>query len=211
MNDIICPICLENLEMINIPKFKLTCGHEYHTECIVQSLRKNNECPYCRDTDGNIKISIYDTNNLNNNLMTDDDDYQSDVDSDYDNMTEMLKPMKGTLKNEIKDLKHEIKRLEKNSKVFLSKFRKDGRTILNEYKKEFMKNHEYNMQLNDVKKWKDNFKKLKRKFVKNLKDNGIDYDSDVDQMLDNYLYEFINDDDVWELQPGFHHFFWDLF
>ena len=50
-----------------------------------------------------------------------------------------------------------------------------------------------------------------RHAVKNLNDNGIEYGSDIDEMLDNYLYEFINDDNVWELQQGLHHLFWDLF
>ena len=82
---------------------------------------------------------------------------------------------------------------------------------INEYKKEFHKNEDYIKQLNDLKIWKENCKKIKRKFIKNLKDNGIEYGSDVDDMLDNYLYDLTNDDNVWELQQGFHHFFWDLF
>jgi hypothetical protein len=209
MEDNLCPICLEKLQMDTLQKFKLPCGHEYHTECIIQSLRKNNECPYCRDTDGNIKITVYDGNN--NLIEEDDDEYESDTDSDYDNMCELLKPLKRVLKNDINDLQKEIKRLEKNSKISLINFRKGGRSILNEYKKEFLKNEDYINQLNDLKIWKENCKKIKRKFIKNLKDNGIEYGSDVDDMLDNYLYDFTNDDNVWELQQGFHHFFWDLF
>jgi hypothetical protein len=210
MDNLLCPICLEELETENKQKFKLTCGHEYHTECIIQSLRKNNECPYCRDTDGNQKISIYDSNGFNN-LISDDDELLNENNSNFDNMCELLKPIKKSLKNDIKELKIEVKRLEKNSILLLNKFRKDGRFILNEYKKEFIKNNEYGNQVDDLKKWKNNCKKLKKKFLKNLKDNGIEYGSDVDEMLDNYLYEFLNDDNVWELQQGFHHFFWDLF
>jgi hypothetical protein len=211
MDNLLCPICLEELEIENKQKFKLTCGHEYHTECIIQSLRKNNECPYCRDTDGNQKISIYDSNGFNNNLISDDDELLNENDSNYDNMCELLKPVKKNLKNDIKELKIEVKRLEKNSILLLNKFKKDGRFILNEYKKEFIKNNEYSIQMDELKKWKNNCKKLKKKFIKNLKDNGIEYGSDVDEMLNNYLYEFLNDDNVWELQQGFHHFFWDLF
>ena len=211
MDSLLCPICLEELETDSKQKFKLTCGHEYHTECIIQSLRKNNECPYCRDTDGNHKISVYETNGFNNNLISDDDELLNENNSHFDNMCELLKPVKLSVKNDIKELKIEVKRLEKNSTLLLNKFRKDGRFILNEYKKEFIKNNEYIIQIDDLKKWKNNCKKLKKKFIKNLKDNGIEYGSDVDEMLDNYLYEFINDDNVWELQQGFHHFFWDLF
>jgi hypothetical protein len=211
MNDLLCPICLEELDTHHKPKFKLNCGHEYHTECIIQSLRKNNECPYCRDTDGNQKISVYETNGFNNNLISDDDEYTTENTSDYENMCELLKPVKNSLKKDIKELKIEVKRLEKNSVLFLNKFRKDGRFLLNHYKKEFLKNEEYSAQMEDLKKWKNNCKKLKKKFIKNLKDNGIEYGSDVDEMVDSYLYGFLNDDNVWELQPGFHNFFWDLF
>ena len=209
MNDVICPICLEELEIQDKQKFKLTCGHEYHTECIIQSLRKNNECPYCRDTDGNIKISIYDPNNFNNNLISDDDDETEINNNNFENMCEILKPFKNLLKDDIKELKREVKRIEKNSVVLLNKFRKDGRLILNEYQKEFKKNNDYITQIDDLKKWRNNCKKLKRKFITNLKINGIEYGSDLDLMLDNYLYEFVNDDNVWELKSGFH--LWDLF
>jgi hypothetical protein len=211
MNDDKCPICLEYLEIHDKQKFKLTCGHEYHTECIIQSLRKNNECPYCRDTDGNIKISIYDANNFNNNLISEDDDETQINNSNFENMCEILKPVKNLLKDDIKQLKSEVKRIEKNSVALLNKFRKDGRLILYEYQKEFKKNDDYITQTDDLKKWHNNCKKIKRKFIKNLKINGIEYGSDIDLMLDNYIYEFLNDDNVWELKPGFHHFFWDLF
>jgi hypothetical protein len=211
MNDLLCPICLEELNLNEKPKYKLSCNHEFHTECIIQSLRKNNECPYCRDTEGNIKISVYNQNNFNEDLISDDENVEQNYDNNFNNMCDILKPTKVLLKKDIKGLKQEVKRLEKNSILFLNKFRNDGRCLLNEYKKEFKKNNEYVNQMNDLKKWKNNCKKLKRKFTKALKENGIEYGSDIDEMLDNYIYDFVNDDNVWELKPGFHHFFWDLF
>jgi len=211
MNDLLCPICLEELDINEKPKFKLSCNHEFHTECIIQSLRKNNECPYCRDTEGNQKISVYNQNNFNGDVTSDEDEDEEDDNNNFDNMCDILKPTKSSLKKDIQELKQEVKRLEKNSIHFLNKFRKDGRYLLNEYKKQFKKNNEYITQLDDLKIWKKNCNKLKKKFIKSLKDNGIEYGSDIDEMLDNYIYEFLNDDNVWELRPGFHHFFWDLF
>jgi hypothetical protein len=32
--------------------YKLVCSHRFHTECIIDSLRHNPECPICRDTAG---------------------------------------------------------------------------------------------------------------------------------------------------------------
>ena len=54
-----CGICQELLS--NKQSYKLSpCNHEFHTECIVQWFRlDNNSCPYCRD-DGYIPYeSIY--------------------------------------------------------------------------------------------------------------------------------------------------------
>jgi hypothetical protein len=33
-------------------EYMLECNHRFHTECIIDSLRRNPECPVCRDTGG---------------------------------------------------------------------------------------------------------------------------------------------------------------
>ena len=47
-----CSICLDDFEDIAISSHILPCGHRFHVACIVQSFRKSNECPNCRDTAG---------------------------------------------------------------------------------------------------------------------------------------------------------------
>lgn len=211
MDGLTCSICLEDFNDNNY-RFKLPCGHEFHTECIITSLRKNNECPYCRDTDGNVKISIYNNNIFNNddNDLADNNEYIEN-DNNYKEMCQLLMPCKKNYKNEISELKRDIKKLEKNSVKLLNDFRKKGRELLIQYKKGFISESEYSNQHNDLKVWKSRCNKLKKKFIKDLKQNGIEYDTDVKEMLDNYLYGIVNDDNVWELQNGWHHFFWDLF
>lgn len=74
-----CSICLEILDssVNNTNTTKLSCGHEFHVNCIISCLRKCNECPYCRDTENNRKISIHGVYNAD-----DEDDYTEEMDED---------------------------------------------------------------------------------------------------------------------------------
>lgn len=45
MDDNICCICLDNLTPITL---KLKCKHSFHTECIVDWLKRDITCPMCR-------------------------------------------------------------------------------------------------------------------------------------------------------------------
>ena len=77
------------------------------------------------------------TNPLSDLISDEDENEHEDDNNNFDNMCDILKPTKSSLKKEIQELKQEVKRLEKNSILFLNKFRKDGRYLLNEYKKQF--------------------------------------------------------------------------
>ena len=47
----ICGICLEKLEELEILEnniYKTICGHSFHHICIHKSMKKSNNCPYCR-------------------------------------------------------------------------------------------------------------------------------------------------------------------
>lgn len=56
-----CSIC-QNINGDN--SVKLSCNHEFHPNCIVEYLRRDNRCPVCRDTGGNDVIR----NNWDNGL-----------------------------------------------------------------------------------------------------------------------------------------------
>lgn len=45
VNEQICPICRENFELNS---HKLTCGHTYHANCIIEWFRNSPTCPMCR-------------------------------------------------------------------------------------------------------------------------------------------------------------------
>ena len=44
----ICGICLEELEILENNIYKTICGHLFHSKCIHKSMKKSNDCPYCR-------------------------------------------------------------------------------------------------------------------------------------------------------------------
>ena len=46
--DTVCSICLDGMNA-DSDAWRLTCGHRFHTACIVKALRRSSKCPYCRD------------------------------------------------------------------------------------------------------------------------------------------------------------------
>ena len=43
-----CPICLAKIDD-STARVRLRCSHNFHTDCIIESLRHNGRCPLCRD------------------------------------------------------------------------------------------------------------------------------------------------------------------
>jgi len=62
-----CAICMDNIdEMINITV--TTCGHVYHSSCLIRCLTSNGDCPLCR----------------NQLIDTEEDEEEEDEDEDED-------------------------------------------------------------------------------------------------------------------------------
>lgn len=62
-NTITCSICLADM---TIEKTTISCGHQFHSECIIEYFRRGNDkrCPYCRDDKG------YSTTQQSNTMST---------------------------------------------------------------------------------------------------------------------------------------------
>ncbi len=41
-----CPICMDNLKKTDL--FVSRCGHQFHSTCMIQHMRNNDNCPMCR-------------------------------------------------------------------------------------------------------------------------------------------------------------------
>jgi len=64
-----CSICRSLMDGSS-QDYKLACSHRFHTECIIDSLRHNPECPICRDTDG-IEVKHWSDNDIYQQIHND--------------------------------------------------------------------------------------------------------------------------------------------
>ena len=71
-----CPICYENMEMINVTIAR--CGHTFHASCLFKALELKIDCPMCRTQ----LINILDDDG------EDDDDDESNIDDESNNDSE---------------------------------------------------------------------------------------------------------------------------
>ena len=46
----VCSICLGEIKKDDSNSHSLVCSHTFHTTCIINALRYDTRCPYCRDT-----------------------------------------------------------------------------------------------------------------------------------------------------------------
>jgi hypothetical protein len=67
-DDILCSICLENLEAENISIIETTCNHIFHDQCLNIWLDNHNTCPCCRTIINDLP-NIIAINNPENNIQ----------------------------------------------------------------------------------------------------------------------------------------------
>jgi hypothetical protein len=126
MNEL-CSICREVMDDKK-QHYILKCNHRFHTECIIDSLRANNECPICRDTDGYKSfVSKYEHNDIQyenyNTIKKNAFKLKSD---DFNNIIKLM--------NEISESSVEIKRLRNDIKKQVTIFKKNTNNIYRDTK-----------------------------------------------------------------------------
>jgi hypothetical protein len=116
----------------NKQHFMLRCNHRFHTECIIDSLRTNNECPICRDTNGNNKFmsKCYNDGFDNNDILNKKKICKSKID-DINNILKLMndlilsnsdiKKLRNDIKIQVKILKKNTNNLNRNIKSFQNK------------------------------------------------------------------------------------------
>jgi hypothetical protein len=183
-----CIICLEDFD--NMSKtHSLPCGHTFHVECIIKCFRKTNECPYCRDTDGNPKVS---SNTNMNGFVWDNDDSWETIDEDYNEFEKFFKDLKKKDIN-IKEKANEFNDLKKNINKFTNKLyltfsnerKKNDQIFLQKFKEENEELKEYNEL---IKNYKNKRKSLFIKYRNEIKNRlNIDIDNDIKTYINDYL------------------------
>lgn len=195
-----CSVCLEDFTNMN-DKTNLKCGHTFHVNCIISCLRKSNECPYCRDTDGNPKISVSNNNN-NFGFFFDNDNDSEDI--TYNQSLQEYKDFKSTMKiiekNDI-DLKESIhniisesKKLEKQSLIVNKNYNKELYNVSNEFLKNYKLSIEYIGYYTELLSYKKEYSKLLQKIKKKISNKlGLE----IDEVTNDYIIDYLEEKRVY--------------
>ena len=186
-----CSICLDDFETNNTNTTSLKCGHTFHVNCIISSLRKSNECPNCRDTDGNPKLSVETHNNFNFLWDDGDDDDQTDEYDTYsEEYTDFENVMKELIKNN-KEIKDKINNYKTNYKLFekeIANIDKKYSTGLNEltnnYLASFRNCVEFQNYNKERLKFQNKYSYLRKTIETSLSKN---LDMETDQTIKDYI------------------------
>ena len=174
-----CPICREHMNSVK-QNYILVCNHQFHTECIIDSLRTNNECPVCRDTGGyphftpdkyhnespvntsnKINKKIEDMKNMT--LLMEDIIASND---DIKNLRKKIKTDLNTLNNVSKTIHNKIAVLEKQLEIEYNK-------QINEYIISISKTDEYLKCIKLNNSYKENILELYKNINNHIVQLGI--------------------------------------
>lgn len=147
-----CSICL--LELNDNSSYTLECGHKFHSECIIKSLRHSTKCPYCRD-------------DCYNNIVDDNDIVGEMINQDIENnnlLQDLIlqsKLHKQVLKDKrIKDIKNQLKREHINMKNIKKEFMKDLRIEFKIKTREISEKYNIKNKVRKLNKIKDKYLEL---------------------------------------------------
>lgn len=187
MNEL-CSICRELMDDKK-QHYILKCNHRFHTECIIDSLRANNECPICRDTDGyksfKSKHDYYDIQYENNNTIK-----KNAIKLKSDDFYNILKLMNEISESsiEIKRLRNDIKKqviifkkntnnIYRNTKTFRNSLDKKYKEDINAYLLSITSSEEFEKSVISKNIYKDKINELHRIIYKQILDMGIPSDA----------------------------------
>ena len=142
-NDNLCVICLSEIDINKKNNYKLTCGHTFHTECIIDWFRSSNgHCPCCFNNDSK-KIPFYGLwgetyiNNRCNRLIS------------YSKKNLVTNSKRGKLSNQIKNL---------------NKKKEEYKSLIQE-RKSLKQNDEYQLMLTKMKNLNKNIYNKERSIM----------------------------------------------
>ena len=205
----LCSICKD--EMTLEQNYMLSCNHRFHTSCIIDSLRRNPECPICRDT-GAVKIYndtnfSVDNNIYNNYIDSEHSDFcvhcsiKNKQNNFYDiystlyeiiNNDEILFSKKNIAVKSSNQIRKKIFKLNNRVKIDISQLYKDTLSQIDTY----YNNKTHSIEFMDILDNTSKNKPLAQQFGKLLLDKlhelDINKDSDVIMVINYITYELYN-------------------
>jgi TRAF-interacting protein len=196
-NNDICSVCLEEFENDppNQSSTSLECGHTFHVKCIIKCLRKSNECPNCRDTDGNPKISVQNDSNLH--FIWGDDDDQSEYDTlmeEYNDFKQIMTDLRKNnkqIKQEVANYKNEYKQYEQRFLFINNKYQTGLNNAANEYLKSFRLDPDYIRYNEERFHMQKKYYFLRKKIANELSKN---LDLEIDAEIKDFVKDYVNDE-----------------
>jgi hypothetical protein len=193
-----CSICLEILDssVNTLNTTKLSCGHEFHVGCIISCLRKCNECPYCRDTENNRKISIhtvYDADDEDDYTIESDEDEGNDWERDYNDCVKTLQTIRRKnpqIKTTMRCFLTTKRLLRRKTNDLYLKFAEERRKadqifLENASKSDYYK--EYTEFIQNYEREHNNLYKMYRRMF--LKENPMEMGPDIKEYINYYIDE----------------------
>jgi len=186
-----CSICLEDFaETAGSVSHTLPCGHRFHVQCIVQSFRKSNECPNCRDTAGHPRTIPSSVNNIavNGTGHVGDDTYDDELEGsqEYADFLDIIRQLRFSYRNDktylkLKTAKQNLiqtsREMRRSSNAVGKEFISATAQVYNKLSDEFKNSEEYkNMRtkIRDFRKYKAVTERSVRRLVrKYMDDNGL--------------------------------------
>lgn len=181
----LCSICRENMDD-NKQHYMLRCQHRFHTECIIDSLRTNNECPICRDTGG---AKHFSSNYYSNDYHEEDTEFinkkkigkskSDDITNILKLMNELsesnldIKKLRNEIKAQVKTFKKNTNNLYRNVKSFENKLDKKYKDDIKSYLVYIASTSDFVNGLNSKNAYKEKILELHKTIYKQIIDMGI--------------------------------------
>ena len=195
-----CSVCLDDFND-ETKNTTLGCGHKFHVHCIIKCLRKSNECPNCRDTDGNPISKTQSSSNFLGFITSDD---FSEVSSEPDDYSDFLDSIKKLLRAD-KKLSDDVREYKKLCKLFHRNSLETQKALDNGWEKaydDYKKEFKMTTVFQEYKEKKGNYRaetcKLKRRLQRLLeKEMNIPKDANA-EFVNKYLEDMFNGDMFYE-------------
>jgi len=200
-----CSICREEMDGSE-PDYMLRCNHRFHTECIVNSLRKNPECPVCRDR-GTDNIDYNDGDDVGD-IIQYTDWYipkhnntciccaSKNSDHDYYDIYQMIKTIGNIHQRELLiKYRTNFSKVEKSENELFREYNqryKKIRKIYNRHKELVYRNIGNSTQFVEYKKQYHDYKIARLNLKNAIQKEFLDMGYDIDKEITLLIYEYIN-------------------